>query len=174
MVIRWMSSSAACLLGSLIGFAPALAQDQETAPPTVEVGSEVSLEYTLFSEDGTRLETNVGKDPLVFRLGAEPVLPPALDNVLVGLKVGERRRVILPPEKAYGVPESDSLHEIALELVPEESRRVGELLMADDGEGNERPVRVYEVRANTIVVDINHPLAGKTLTFEIRITGIAR
>ena len=66
----------------------------------IKNGQKVSLEYTVFLEDGTEIDSNVGEDPLVFVIGSHQVFP-ALEQALLGLKIGETKQILLKPEDAY-------------------------------------------------------------------------
>lgn len=138
---------------------------------TVEDGKSVSIEYTLRLEDEGVVDTNVGDQPMVYTHGAGEIVP-GLEEALGGLAVGETRQVTVPPEKAYGPVDPSAFDEVDTELVPEEARSPGAELMARDPSGRTLHVRVHEVRPNTIVIDLNHPLAGKTLTFDVKILDI--
>lgn len=137
----------------------------------VEAGKQVSIEYQLNLEDGTTVDTNVGSEPLVFEAGARQILP-ALETALSGMKVDESKNVTLSAEDGYGPVNPDAYTTVALEEIPDGARRAGAVLVAQDDSGNQRPVRVHEVREDTIVLDFNHPLAGQTLNFEVRILKI--
>jgi FKBP-type peptidyl-prolyl cis-trans isomerase SlyD len=161
----WIAASASLAVSS------AAAAAEEAKPSVVEDGRKISIEYTLSFDDGTKPETNVGAKPLVFQQGAHEILP-ALETALAGMKVSESRKVTLEPAKGYGEPDPRLLQEVELEQIPEGARVVGAELTAEDQEGHQRPVRVHEVRADKIVVDLNHPLAGKTLHFDVKIMKI--
>lgn len=137
----------------------------------IETGKQVSLEYTLKLQDGTEVDSNVGKDPLVYEQGSGQIIP-GLEQELTGLDKGDSKTVTVPPEKAYGPVNPDAFQEIDRDKVPEESRQEGAALVARDAEGNAHPVRVYEVKNEAIVLDLNHPLAGQTLTFEVRVVDV--
>jgi FKBP-type peptidyl-prolyl cis-trans isomerase SlyD len=138
---------------------------------TVEDGKLVSIEYTLRLDDMSVVETNAGDEPLRYTQGAHEVLP-GLEQALTGLNVGDTRRVTVPPEEAYGPVDPKGFHEVEKHLVPESGREVGAVLLAKDRNGGERPLRVHEVREQTVVVDLNHPLAGKTLIFDVKVLSI--
>lgn len=76
----------------------------------IQHGKKVSLEYTVFLEDGTQIDTNIGEDPLVFVLGSNQVFP-ALEQALLGLKIGDTKRVVLKAEEAYGPVVPDAFRE---------------------------------------------------------------
>jgi len=80
--------------------------------------------------------------------------------------------VVVPPEEAYGVLNPDAYREVPKAQLPQTSLAVGTVLQAEDREGNRFLVRVHEVRPETVVLDLNHPLAGKTLVFEVDIVDV--
>jgi FKBP-type peptidyl-prolyl cis-trans isomerase SlyD len=137
----------------------------------VEEGKQVGIEYTLTLDDGTQVDSNVGGEPLVFQAGAHQILP-ALEEALAGLQVGDTKEVALTAEQAYGPVNPEGFQEVDAGLIPDGARVAGTMLVADDGSGNKRPVRVHEVKGDKIVVDLNHPLAGKALNFAVRVMAI--
>ena len=100
----------------------------------IKNGQKVSLEYTVFLEDGTQIDTNVGEDPLVFVLGEHKVFP-ALEQALMGLQVGDCHQVLLPPEDAYGPWFPDAFREVDLDAVPASYRFEGAVLGVQDPQG---------------------------------------
>ena len=156
--------------------APAAAAKSTSAeaaakPTSVENGRKVSIEYTLTLDDGTKADSNVGGEPLVFQQGQHQILP-ALEEALAGMKVSESRKVVLEPEKGYGKPDSRLVQEVDPQQIPADARVAGAELAAEDSNGQRHFARVHEVREDKIVVDLNHPLAGKTLHFDVKILGI--
>jgi FKBP-type peptidyl-prolyl cis-trans isomerase SlyD len=151
----------------------AAAQDeaQKKDETVIKDGSKVSMEYTLYLEDGSVEETNVGKDPLEYEHGAKMMIP-GLETKLEGLKAGDTIKVEVPPEEGYGVVNPDGFQEVPKEKIPPESRKVGTVLKTTLTDGRVARVRVHEVKEDTIVMDFNHPLAGKTLTFEVKILDV--
>lgn len=141
------------------------------SPGMIEKGSQVSIEYTLTLEDGTKVDTNVGGEPLVYEQGSGQIIP-GLESELAGLKAGDSKKVTVAPEKAYGPVDPEAFQEVEADKIPEEARTVGTMLLARDASGNGRQVRVHEIKDETVVIDFNHPLAGKTLTFDVKILEI--
>lgn len=137
----------------------------------VEEGNKVAIEYTLTLNDGSTVESNVGKDPLVYVHGEGKILG-ALEKAIDGMDIGEEAKVQLAPEQAYGEPDPEAFQAVEPGMVPESARQTGQLLTYQDQAGNTRPVRVHEVKDDTIVLDFNHPLAGESLTFDVRVVGI--
>jgi FKBP-type peptidyl-prolyl cis-trans isomerase 2 len=154
-----------------LALAPASALAEEAKPATVETGRKVSIEYTLTVDGGKQAGTNVGGEPLVFEQGAHEILP-ALEEAIAGMKVSESRKVTLAPEKGYGKVMPELIQEVDAKLIPEQARVAGAELAAEDEQGNRRLVRVQEVREDKILVDMNHPLAGRTLHFDVKILAI--
>ena len=137
----------------------------------IEDGSKVSIEYTLTLDDGSTADTNVGGEPLVYNQGQQEILP-ALEEALVGLAAGDTKKVMLTAEEGYGQVDPDGFQDVEPDIVPEDARTVGTMLVASDPEGNQQPIRVHEVADDKIVLDFNHPLAGEALTFDIKILEI--
>lgn len=148
-----------------------LATAEEEGPTVVGENKLVSIEYTLKLEDGSVADTSDGKEPLKYQHGAGQILP-ALEEALAGMEVGQSRSVTLSPEKGYGVLNPSLVQEVPLEALPEEARKVGVTLVSEDPQGNRRLVRVQEVGEENAVVDLNHPLAGQTLNFDVKIVEI--
>lgn len=137
----------------------------------IENGKTVSLEYTLTLEDGSVADSNVGNEPLRYEHGKGQILP-ALEAELAGLDVNDTKQVTLPPEKGYGLHDPEAMQTVKQEQIPEDARKVGSLLVARDNHGNELQVKVKEVGDEDIVLDLNHPLAGETLKFDVKVVGI--
>ena len=141
------------------------------AVPAIENGSMVQLEYTLSDDAGKVIDSNKGQPPLTYTQGDRQLMA-ALENQLVGLRAGQEKKVVLKPDEAFGAVDPSAQTEVPKEVLPPESLVVGAQLMARTAAGEERPVVVKEIKDKTVVVDLNHPLAGKTLVFEIKVLGI--
>jgi FKBP-type peptidyl-prolyl cis-trans isomerase 2 len=134
----------------------------------VQPGAVVHLEFTLRDAGGRLLDTTRGRTPLVFVHGSGQIIA-GLERALTGMKVGEARRVTVPPEEGYGPVDPEAMAEVPTERVPAEARVLGARLRGQTRSGREVPVRVREVRERTVVLDWNHPLAGQTLVFDVRV-----
>jgi FKBP-type peptidyl-prolyl cis-trans isomerase SlyD len=137
----------------------------------INKGKKVSLEYTVFLEDGTQIDTNIGDDPLVFILGSNQVFP-ALEQELLGLKVGDTKKITLRPEEAYGPVVPEAFREVDVESVPPQFRFVGAVLGVQDPSGGVFPIRVHQINEEKVTLDFNHPLAGRTLQFDVKVLGV--
>jgi FKBP-type peptidyl-prolyl cis-trans isomerase SlyD len=137
----------------------------------VQSGSEVSFDYTLTDESGQVVDTSKGKVPMHYVHGTGQIIP-GLERELTGMTVGGEKKVTVKPEDAYGPVDPKAFREIPKESVPPEALKVGTMLLAQGPAGEGVPVRVHEVKEKTVVMDFNHPLAGKTLSFDVKITDI--
>lgn len=149
----------------------ALPARSEEETPVVEEGRTVSIEYTLKLDDGSTADTNVGDEPLVFEQGRQQILP-ALERELAGMALEDTKQVTLAPEQGYGPVNPELYREVETTMVPEQAREAGTQLVAEDQQGNKQLIRVREVRDESIVLDFNHPLAGETLHFDVKVVGI--
>ncbi|UCE84706.1 MAG: FKBP-type peptidyl-prolyl cis-trans isomerase [Deltaproteobacteria bacterium] len=150
--------------------AAAFAGEKEK-PIVVEDGKQVSIEYTLTLADGSTADSNVGGEPLQYEQGSGRILP-ALEAQLAGLKVNESKHVELSADEGYGPVNPEAFQEVEAVQIPEEARSVGAVLLASSDSGQQRPVRVHEVREDKVVLDLNHPLAGESLIFDVKILAI--
>lgn len=158
--------------GLLLLASAALAQTPTTgSSPAVENGSIVSIEYTLSSDAGEVLDTNRGAAPLTFTQGQQQIIP-GLEREMIGLRAGDQKKVVVKPEDGYGEVVPNAQQEVPKEAIPKEGLRVGTALTARSGSGEVHPVVVKEIRENTVIIDFNHPLAGKTLFFDVKVLGV--
>jgi len=134
----------------------------------VEAGSTVAIEYTLTLEDGTKVDSNVGGEALSLEQGSGQIIP-GLDKQLIGMKVSETKQVKVTPEEAYGQIDPAAFTEVPISELPEDARTPGMMLMARDDQGRTRRLLVQKIEGDTATLDFNHPLAGKTLIFDVKI-----
>ena len=153
--------------------APALLRSAEKAKDdkVVKDGSVVSLQYSLSEEDGKLIESNKGKDPLKYIHGRQQIVP-GLEKELTGMKVGGEKKVKVDPEEAYGPVNAKAFQELPKEQIPPDGLKVGAILTAKGPQGQTIPVRIHEIKEKTVVVDLNHPMAGKTLVFDVKVLDI--
>ena len=131
----------------------------------------VSMAYKL-TVDGEVLDEAGADDALQFLQGHRNIIP-GLESQLTGMKVGESKSVVVPPETGYGEVDKDSIDEIQVSEFPEGvNPEVGMELELKDKEGNEMYGRVLSIQDDTVTVDFNHPLAGKELHFEVKIADL--
>lgn len=167
----WISMVAAAVFSVYFVPAATAAQSAKKNDEIVKDGAEVSLQYTLSGEDGKLIETNKGKEPLKYTQGQHQIIP-GLEKGLAGMKVGEEKRLKVKPEDAYGPVNKKAFQEFPKEKIPAEGLKVGAVLMARGPQGQVIPVRVHEIKDKTVVLDLNHPMAGKTLIFDVKVLDI--
>jgi FKBP-type peptidyl-prolyl cis-trans isomerase SlyD len=147
------------------------AQTRPGGETTIHQGSVVSFDYTLSDQDGKVLETSQGKQPMTYTHGKGEIIP-GLEKELSGMKAGEEKKVQVKPEDGYGPINPQAFQEVPKEKLPPEALKVGTVLMAQGPQGQGIPVRVHEIKDTTVIMDFNHPMAGKTLSFDVKITEI--
>ena len=138
---------------------------------TVEDNLVITLDYKLIVEDEL-LESTEDGEPILFIQGIGQIIP-GLENALYGMEVGDQKTVVIQPEDAYGEYDPESLQEAKKEEFSEEvPLDVGTFLDLEDDEGDVLSAQIITAEEDTITLDFNHPLAGKTLTFEITVTDL--
>jgi FKBP-type peptidyl-prolyl cis-trans isomerase SlyD len=144
---------------------------KKAKPITVSAGEEISIEYTLKLEDKTTVDSNVGGEPLKFIQGEHQIIP-GLETALEGLKVGDTKSIKVKPEDGYGEVDPKAVQEVEKSRIPPEALVIGTPLEGTDPSGHPIHARVREIKEKTVILDLNHPLAGKTLLFDVKILGI--
>jgi len=140
---------------------------------TVKKGDTVKVHYTGTLEDGTVFDSSEshGK-PLEFQVGAGQVIP-GFENAMVGMKEGEEKDVKLSVADAYGEYNPEMVRKVPRAQLPKDHEpAVGMILMVGLPNGMQVPVKIVAVDAESVSIDLNHPLAGKALNFKIKIVGI--
>lgn len=138
---------------------------------TVQDNLVVSLDYTLIVDEEVMESTDDG-EPIEFVQGIGQIIP-GLESALYGMKVGEKKTVVIEPENAYGDYDPESLEIAKKEEFSEEiPLDVGTFLDLSDDEGEVLSAQIIEEDEDTVTLDFNHPLAGKTLTFEITLSAL--
>ena len=147
------------------------AAQSDKGEKVVKDGSVVSLQYTLTGEDGKAIESNKGKEPLKYTQGQHQIVP-GLEREIAGMKVGGEKHVKVKPEDGYGPVNPNAFQEIPKDKVPPEGLKVGAVLAARGPQGQVIPVRIHQIKDKTVVIDLNHPMAGKTLVFDVKVLDI--
>ena len=139
-----------------------------SASDVVAIGDHVSVDYTGKLQDGTVFDSSAGKAPLGFDAGGGQMIK-GFDAAVIGMRVGDNKTVTLPPEDAYGAPNPNLIVNIPIKNVPN-GTKIGDHLYSAGGQS----VLVTAVTNETVTVDANHPLAGKTLVFDIKIVNVTK
>ena len=136
-------------------------------------GSKVKIHYTGTLENGSQFDSSEGRDPLAFEVGSGQVIP-GFDKAVEGMAVGESKSVSIAPEDAYGPRNEQAIQEVPKSALPDDLVPVEGMILQAQNQ-NQQPVQltVTAVSDDSITVDGNHPLAGKTLNFDISLVEIA-
>jgi FKBP-type peptidyl-prolyl cis-trans isomerase SlyD len=131
----------------------------------------VLIHYTLTDEQGEVLDSSQGTDPMAYIHGMGNIIS-GLEEALTGRKVGDRFKVSVPPEEAYGVRDDDLIQNVpksafegVAEILP------GMQFRAESSEGMQL-VTVIDVEDDMVMLDGNHPMAGMTLNFDVEVTDV--
>ena len=139
---------------------------------TAQQGHTVNVHYTGTLDSGDVFDSSREREPLEFTVGGGQVIP-GFDRAVEGLGVGESRQVRLEPDEAYGQPREDLVVEVPREQFPPEGTpEVGQQVQVQVAPGQHRVARIADVGDEAIVLDLNHPLAGQALTFDVELVGI--
>ncbi len=142
------------------------------APETVAKDVVVSLQYKLRLDDGTLVEESSEHDPLVYLHGHKNIVP-GLERALEGMRVGERKTVVVEPQDAYGEYDPDDVGRLSRDQLPAGFvPEVGMFLPVVDETGRESEVEIVSIEEDALILDFNHPMAGERLQFEVEITGL--
>lgn len=135
----------------------------------VEKGDTIAVHYTGRFPGGEVFDSSEGREPLKFKVGAGQMIP-GFDAAVVGMAKDEKKTVTIGPDQAYGQRNEEYLFDFPRANVPEGMEvKEGMQVYLQDSSGNPVPATVVSVGQDTLRMDCNHPLAGKTLEFDIRI-----
>ncbi len=139
----------------------------------VKNGLYVSVDYTASLENGEQVDSSEGRAPLEFKVGEGRVIK-GFEDAVLGMALNEKKTFKLAPEEAYGQRDESCAHEIPKTQIPAEiDPQVGQTLALRSPDGREIPARIAAVDDEKVTFDLNHPLAGESLTFEIQIKSIS-
>lgn len=139
----------------------------------VKANDTVKVHYTGKLADGQVFDSSVERgEPIEFTMGQGQLIP-GFEKGLIDMKVNEKKTINIPKEEAYGEPREELVQEVEKSQLPEEIKpEVGMGLVSKSPDGQEMNLVVKDVKDETIVVDGNHPLAGKDLVFDLEVVEI--
>ena len=140
----------------------------------VKKGDKVKIEYVGSLEDGTVFDSSDKHEaPLEFKVGAGQLIK-GFDDAVLGMKKGEEKKITLKPNDAYGELNPELIKDLPKNYFPaDQDIQPGMMFMMGLQDGRQIQVRISKVSEDTVTVDLNPPLAGKTLIFKIKIIDIA-
>ncbi len=128
----------------------------------------VKINYTGKLNDGSVFDTSEGRDPLAFILDLGMIIP-GLEGDVKEAKTGDKRTVVIAAENAYGPVRDDAFQEVPKTQFPADLKLEAGMTLQAQTEQGPIPVVVSEIKDEAVIVDLNHPLAGKELTFEYEV-----
>jgi len=134
---------------------------------TVKSGDTVKVHYTGAFDSGEVFDTSEGAEPLVFTIGAGQVIP-GFDAALLGMQIGETKKIAIPPDEAYGLREEELVQTISRSQfqLGDTQPEVGMAIEMHTPQGS-IPLVITEITEATVTLDANHPLAGEELHFAL-------
>ncbi len=135
-------------------------------------GDKVKVEYTGTLSDGTVFDSSDGKEPLEFIIGNGEVIA-GFENAVKDMKLNQEKTIKIKPEDAYGQKNEQLIITVSRDRFPKDINiEVGGKLVLKSPQGQQIPAFVSEVNEDNLVIDLNHPLAGKELNFKLKVVGI--
>lgn len=135
-------------------------------------GDKVKVHYHGKLTTGETFDSSEGRDPLPFEIGSGMVIK-GFDDGVTGMAVGDKKTITIPAEEAYGPVNPDMIIEMPKDRLPQDMEvEVGMPLVMSDPQGQQFQVTVKEITDDNIVLDANHPLAGKDLVFDLELVEI--
>ena len=133
-------------------------------------GAEITFNFSLALEDGHIIDSNFESSPARFLVGDGSLLP-GFEEVLEGLVAGSEARFLVPPEKAFGQHNPQNVQLIKRSLFDQDELQPGLVISFQNGDG-ELPGVVQSLTEEEVMVDFNHPLAGKSIVFTVKIIDV--
>lgn len=139
----------------------------------VEAGQTVNVNYTGTFEDGTKFDSSYDRgETLKFQVGSGHVVS-GFDAAVIGMEVGESKSITILPDDGYGQVFEEAVRQFPLSAFPEEMELTeGVTILGHDESGRQMLGKVLELTEESATIDFNHPLAGKTLNFEIELVSV--
>lgn len=139
----------------------------------IEKGSTIKVHYTGTLEDGKVFDTSEGKDPLEFTVGEGKIIK-GFDEGVMGMGIGEEKDITIKPEEAYGNREEKLVQQVPKEMFGEnkDKLKTGAMLGLKDPNGQVINAIVANIADDKVTLDMNHPLAGKTLKFKVKVVEV--
>ena len=133
-------------------------------------GDKVKVHYTGTLNDGTVFDSSEGKEPLEFTIGEGHVIP-GFENGIMEMRLNDEKTIKIEAKDAYGERDERMVVAVPRSKFPPEIEAGGQLLLKGP-EGQRIPAKIKEVKDSEVIIDLNHPLAGKELNFRVKVVGV--
>ena len=138
----------------------------------VAENNNISVHYTGKLKDGRVFDSSEGREPLKFVVGEGNMIP-GFEKGVLGMQLNEKKTIEIPFDQAYGEVRQDLFHEVSNDNLPKDlNPEIGMQLQSKSQDGQLLNVTIIEVKDNSVIIDANHPLAGKDLFFDIEVVEI--
>ena len=138
----------------------------------VKTGDKIKVHYHGRLTNGDTFDKSEGRAPLEFEVGSGMVIK-GFDDGVKGMAVGEKKTIQIPFEEAYGPKSPDMIFEMPKDRFPKDMEiEAGMVLAMSDGQGQQLPVTVTEIKEDAVILDANHKLAGEDLVFDLELVEI--
>jgi FKBP-type peptidyl-prolyl cis-trans isomerase SlyD len=151
--------------------APGTYEDAMNTPLKIDADNVVTFHYTLKGEDGAEIETSVGKDPVIYMHGHANIVP-GLEQEMTGRQGGDKFSATVAPEHAYGPHDPNAVQRVPIKHLATRGKILPGQMVGINTRQGVRHARAVKVGHFNVDVDLNHPLAGKTLVFDIEIVDV--
>lgn len=135
-------------------------------------GDMVKVHYTGVLDDGKTFDSSEGREPLEFQIGSGRIIK-GFNDAILGMEIGEEKQITIPPELAYGYPDEQLVKTLPRTIIGDQfTPETGMIIGIQMEDGTRVPATIAQVGEDSIDVDLNPPLAGKVLTFKIKVVDI--
>lgn len=140
----------------------------------VKPGDKVSIRYTGKLKDGYVFDSTDGRDAFEFVAGSPDVIQ-GISQAVIGMAIGQKKQIAVAPEHGFGRRNPDLVSEVPRSLLPHDAKlSVGTFLRISNALKQTYVARVQEIREKTLLIDVNHPLADRTLLFDLELISFSR
>jgi FKBP-type peptidyl-prolyl cis-trans isomerase 2 len=168
--VKLYVATAVFIVGMFLPFS-SWAAAQTKKGVAVSVGKTVKVNYKV-TVDGKLVDSSKGHGPLEFKAGGGQIIP-GFEKAVMGMRAGQKKSFAVSPEEGYGRDDPRAIQNVPMSQLPAEIKpKAGMTLQARSNDGRQIPVRIVEVKKDVVVVNLNHPLAGKTLNFDVEVVDV--
>lgn len=140
----------------------------------IKTGDTVKFHFTAKLENGKIIESTKRKKPVKAKIGSQDLLP-GLEKAIIGLEKGNKKKVKVPPSKGFGKKDKKLIQKVDKSIFKKGAKlRKNVTVEIQFEDGHKQKALVQEVKKDYLIVDLNHPLAGHTVTFDIEIVDVKK